>query len=46
MNDAAMVNYIASEWVALGGDADGFTFMQRKILERLREIELRQEGET
>jgi hypothetical protein len=44
MNNAAMIDYTASEWVALGGDVDGFAFTQRKILERLREIELRQQA--
>ncbi len=39
MNDSAMIDYMASEWLALGGDSEGFAFVQARILKRLRERE-------
>ena len=39
MNDKAVVNYFASEWLALGYDSKAFEKLQSGILERLKERE-------
>lgn len=44
MKDEAMIRYFASEWIALGGDADGFAYTQSKILEELRRRETEEDS--
>ena len=39
MNDQAIINYFASEWLALGYDSRAFEKLQGGILERLKERE-------
>jgi len=39
MNDQAIINYFASEWLALGYDSRAFEKLQGRILERLKERE-------
>ena len=39
MNDQSIINYFASEWLALGYDSKAFEKLQSGILERLKERE-------
>ena len=39
MNDQSIVNYFASEWLALGYDSCAFEKLHERILERLKERE-------
>jgi hypothetical protein len=39
MNDQSIINYFASEWLALGYDSKAFEKLQSGMLERLKERE-------
>ena len=39
MNDEELIDEIARLWIALGGDAEGFEWLEEKIKRRIEELE-------
>jgi len=39
VSDNEMVEDIAKKWIELGGDAEGFTYCFKQILDKIRELE-------
>lgn len=39
MHDRELIEMIADMWVKCGGDADGFLYTQKKIHEKIKELE-------
>jgi hypothetical protein len=39
MGDTEIIEYIAKLWVELGGDSEGFLWTERKIYEKIKELE-------
>ena len=38
-NDEELVEEMAKLWVSLGGDAEGFEWLQHKIKQKIKELE-------
>ena len=38
MDDETLIDEIARHWIAAGGDAEGFEWLQRRIKERIEEL--------
>lgn len=39
MTDTEIIDYIATQWIINGGDSTGFCYCEKRILDRIRELE-------